>query len=77
MTKFMAIKVMMTCMFALTFFMLSKVTVSFMVDLTLFLTQKGHSVTRGRHDLLYDPVGVVDLCDRFAIVYDHKRSHGH
>ena len=67
----------MTCMFALTYFMASKVTVSFMVGLTLFMTQKGHSVIRGRHDLFYDSIGVGDLCDRFDIVTDPKRSQGH
>ena len=77
MTKFMAIKVTMTCMLALTYFMASKVTVSFMVGLTLFMTQKGHSVIRGRNDLLYDPIGVGDFCDRFDIVYEPKRSQGH
>ena len=45
----------MICMYALTYFMASKFTMSFMVGLTLFMTQKGHSVIRGRHDLLYDP----------------------
>ena len=29
------------------------------------MTQKGHGVIRGRRDLLYDPKGHGDHCDRF------------
>ena len=32
------------------------------------------SFIRGRHDLLYDPKGHGDLCGRFDLVYDLKRS---
>ena len=41
------------------------------------MTQKGHGVSRGRRDLLYDPKGHGDLFDRFDLVYDPKRSRGH
>ena len=41
------------------------------------MTPKVQEVIRGRRDLLYDPKGHGDLCDRFDIVYDPKRSQGH
>ena len=44
------------------------------VYLTYFMTPKGHSVIRGRSDLLYDPKGHGDLSGRFDLVYDPKRS---
>ena len=50
---------------------------TFVVGLTQFMTQKGHGVIRGRHDLLYDPKGHGDLCGLFDLVYDPKRSRGH
>ena len=56
--------------------MASKVTVSFMVGLTLFMSQKGHSVIRGRHDLLSEPEGDGNLFRRFDIVYDPKKLTG-
>ena len=40
------------------------------------MTPKGHRVIRGRRDLLYDPKFHGDLCDRFDLVYDLKRSMG-
>ena len=40
------------------------------------MTPKVQGVIRGRRDLLYDPKGHGDLCDRFDLVYDHKRSQG-
>ena len=36
------------------------------------MTPKGQGVIRGRHDLLYDPKGHVDLWSRFNLVYDPK-----
>ena len=36
------------------------------------MTPKGHRVIRGRRDLLYDPVGHVDLCGRFDLVWPQK-----
>ena len=48
----------------------------FVVDLTKFMTPKGHRVIRSRRDLLYDPKGHGDLCGRFDLVYDLKRSQG-
>ena len=36
------------------------------------MTPKGHGVIRGH--LLYDPKGHGDLCGRFDLVYDPKRS---
>ena len=41
------------------------------------MTPKGHSVIRGRRDLLYDPKGHVDHCGWFDVVYDPKRSRGY
>ena len=38
-----------------TYFMTLKVTVTFVVGLTQFMTPRGHGVTRGQLDLLYDP----------------------
>ena len=38
------------------------------------MTSKGHGVIRGRRDLLNDPKCQGDLCGRFDIVYDPKRS---
>ena len=38
-----------------TYFMTPKVTVTFVVGLTQFMTLRGHGVTRGKLDLLYDP----------------------
>ena len=53
--------------------MTSKVKVTFVVGLTSFMTPKGHSVIRGRRDLLYDPKGHRDFCGRFDLVYDPLR----
>ena len=39
---------------AVTYFMTPKVMVTFVVALTYFITPKGHEVSRGRRDLLYD-----------------------
>ena len=39
----------------MTYFMTLKVTVTVVVGLTQFMTPKGHGVTRGQLDLLYDP----------------------
>ena len=61
MTKYIALKVTMKFVFALTYFMISKVMVGFIVSSTLFMTQKGHRVIRRRRDLLYDPKGHVDF----------------
>ena len=36
-----------------------------------------HGIIRGRGDLLYDTKGHCDLCGRFDLVYDPKRSQGH
>ena len=44
-----------------TYFMTLKTTVTFVLGLTLFMTPKGHGVSRGRYDLLYDPKGHDDL----------------
>ena len=41
------------------------------------MTQKGHRVIRGRHDLLYDPKGHDDLYGQFDLVYDTKIPRGH
>ena len=40
------------------------------------MTQKGHGTMRVRHDLLNDPNGGGDLCGRFDLVYDPKKSRG-
>ena len=42
------------------------------------MTPKGYRVIRDRRDLhvLYDPKGHCDLCGRFDLVYDLKRSQG-
>ena len=61
----------------MTYFTTSKVTVTFVVGLTQFMTPRGHGVTRGQLDLLYDPKGHGDLCGRFDLVYDPKSSQGH
>ena len=61
MTKYTAVKVTMTFVFALTYFMISKVMLGFIVSSTLFMTQKHHRVIRRRRDLLYDPKGHVDF----------------
>ena len=39
----------------MTYLMTPKVTVTFVVGLTQFMTPKGHRVTSGQLDLLYDP----------------------
>ena len=57
-------------MFALAYFMTSKVMV------TLFMAEKGHRVIRGSRNLLYYPKGKSDLCGRFDLAYDPKRSQG-
>ena len=54
-----------------------KVTVTFVVGLTLFMTPKGHGVIRSRRDLHYVPKVQGDVCGRFDLVYDPKRSRGH
>ena len=54
-----------------------KVTVTFVVGLTLCMTPKGQVVIRGRRDLMYDSKGHCDLCGRFDLVSDPKRSPGH
>ena len=93
MTYFMTLKVTVTVVVRLTYFMTpkcqgvirgqrdllmtSKVTVTFVVGLTYFMTTKGHGVIRGRRDLLYDPQGHGDLCGWFDLVYDLKSSRGH
>ena len=41
------------------------------------MTPKGHVVIRGRRDPLYDTKGQGDLCGKFDLVYDSKRSRGH
>ena len=38
------------------------------------MTPKGHGVIRGRCDLLYDSTDQGDLCGRFDLVSDPKRS---
>ena len=53
-----------------------KVTVTVVVSLAWFITQKPHGVFRGRPDLLHDPKGNGDLCSRFDLFYDLKRSRG-
>ena len=53
-----------------------KVTVTFVVGLTYFMTLKGQGVITGRRDLLYDPKADGDLCRRFDLDYDPKRSRG-
>ena len=58
---------------ALTYFVTPKATVTFVVG----LTPKGHMIIRGCRDLLYDPKGHGDLCGRFDLVYNLKRSQGH
>ena len=50
---------------------------TFVVSLTLFMTLKGNGVIRGCGDILYDPKVHRDLCGRFDLVYDPKRSQGH
>ena len=65
---------------AVTYFMITKVTVTFVVALTYFMNSEGHGVIRGRRDLYiatYEPINHVDLCGRFHLVYDPKRSRGH
>ena len=57
--------------------MTQKVTVTFVVGLTYFMTPKSQGVIRGRRDLHYDPKGHSDLCGRYDLVYDLKRSRGH
>ena len=54
-----------------------KVIVTFVVGLTYFMTPKGQGVIRGRRDLHYDPEGHGDLCGQFDLVYGPKRSRGH
>ena len=61
----------------MTFFMTPKVTVTFVNTLTCFFTAKGHGVIRGHRDLLHDLNGHGDLCVRFDLVYDPKKSWGH
>ena len=51
--------------------------VTFVVNLTSFMTPKDNGVIRGRRDLLYDIKGHGDLCGRFDLDYDPKRSRGH
>ena len=51
--------------------MTQKVTVTFAFGLT-----ERQGVIRGRRDLLYDHKGHWDLCGRFDLVKDPKRS-GH
>ena len=50
---------------------------TFVVGLTSLMTPKDHGVIRGRRDLLDDHKGHRDLCGRFNLVYDPKRSQGH
>ena len=52
--------------------MTRKVTVTFLVGLTYFMTLKCISILRGLRNPLYDPIGPVDLCGRFDLVYDPK-----
>ena len=46
---------------AVTYFMTLKVKVTFVVGLTFFMTPNGHGVIRGRRDLLYDPKSIVTV----------------
>ena len=55
----------------------SKVTVTFLVGLILFMISKGYRLIRGRQDLLNDHKGHGDLCGKFDLVYDPKRSQDH
>ena len=48
-----------------------------MDGMTYFITPKGNGVMRGHRDLLYDPILFGDLCGRFDLVYDPKRSRNH
>ena len=57
--------------------MTPKVTVTLVVGLTYFMTPKGHRVIRGRRELLYHLKGYGDVCGRFDLLYDPKRSRGH
>ena len=41
------------------------------------MTPKGQGVNRGRRDLLDDPKGHGDLCGKFDLVNDLKRSQHH
>ena len=40
----------------------------------MFIIPKGLRVISGRRDLLYNPKDHSDLCGRFHLVYDPKRS---
>ena len=58
----------------MTYFMTRKVKVTLVVCLTWFMTTKGHGVIRGRRNLIYDPKCQGDLCGKFDLVNDLKRS---
>ena len=38
------------------------------------MTPKGQGVIRGRRDLLYDPKGHGDLCNRFDLIISGRRD---
>ena len=61
----------------MTYFMTPMITVTFLVGWTKFMTPKGHRVTRGCRDLLYDPKGHDDFRGQLDLVDDSKRSKDH
>ena len=60
----------------MTYFMTPKVTVTFVVVLTQFMTPRGHGVTRGQLDLLYDPL-TFDLDLDLKVKHERGTNKSH
>ena len=60
----------------MTYLMTPKVTVIFVVGLTLFMTPKVTGSLEVALTYFMTPK-VIDLCGRFDLVYDQKRSQDH